>query len=98
MLPALISLLALFFVFLITATRGLAQGNPPLPIELKVVGDNHPILNAGNYCESDGVHDSSPTPTDLTACYLAQPFTLSSGAFINRVSLTLVNSFFGLTG
>ena len=29
MLPALVSLLALVFVFLVTATRALAQGNPP---------------------------------------------------------------------
>lgn len=75
------------FLFLVAAPRAFA-------IELKVVGDNNPVgppnFSSLNYCAEN---PSPPFPghdNDLTDCYLAQAFSLSSGAYINGVTLTLV--------
>jgi hypothetical protein len=62
-------------------------------IELKVVGDNTPVgpANFGfrHYCgpSNPNLNDYD---NDLFDCNLAQAFSLSSGAYVNRITLTLV--------
>ena len=63
-------------------------------IELKVVGDNTPVgpANFGfrHYCGPVSPSLPNDFDNDLFDCNLAQAFSLSSGAYINRITLTLV--------
>jgi hypothetical protein len=72
-------------LFLSTAPRGFSQ-TPLPPIELTVVGDNTPIDPGLIFNFQPRWCDAG----DLASCFLAQAFSLSSPAYINQVSITLL--------
>jgi hypothetical protein len=60
---------------------------------LDVVGNNDPI-DAGQYCSVTAPGPGYPSgfDKDLSNCFLAQAFTLTLGAYIDRIKLTLIGN------
>ncbi|HEV3482666.1 MAG TPA: hypothetical protein VGR97_10105 [Candidatus Acidoferrales bacterium] len=79
------------FLFLAPAPRAFAQITAP--IELEVVGDNSPVTPANwgfrHYCGPSNP-DLNDFNNDIYECHLAQAFGLSSDAYVNGATLTLV--------
>jgi hypothetical protein len=72
----------MLFCYLVMSPRLLAQA--------VIVSDNSPI-DTGRYCSTfDGVYVE--TDKDIRDCYLAQAFTLTSPAFVNQLTLTLIGN------